>query len=166
MFQKLKRNLIVAATGIFVTASLTAGAFAASATATTHVNMRAGAGQQLPRCFRCRKGSDRYHQRQVRQLDQGHRRRQDRLRTQQVPDLRFRFHRHHGIYFYHHKHGKHHGICDLRSQCPLWSEHQLQGNHLHEQGTDCYQDRRFRQLGKDFRKRQDRLCIFQVPDHF
>ena len=44
MFQKLKRNLIVAATGIFVTASLTAGAFAASATATTHVNMRAGAG--------------------------------------------------------------------------------------------------------------------------
>lgn len=44
MFQKLKRNLIVAATGVIVTASLTAGAFAASATATTHVNMRAGAG--------------------------------------------------------------------------------------------------------------------------
>ncbi len=46
MFQKLKRNLIVAATGIIVTASLTAGAFAASATATTDVNMRSGAGNR------------------------------------------------------------------------------------------------------------------------
>ena len=44
MFQKLKKYITVAATGIVLTASLTAGAFAASATTTATVNVRSGAG--------------------------------------------------------------------------------------------------------------------------
>lgn len=44
MFQKLKKYFTVAATGIVLTASLTAGAFAASATTTATVNVRSGAG--------------------------------------------------------------------------------------------------------------------------
>ena len=44
MFQKLRKYITVAATGIILTASLTAGAFAASATTTTTVNVRSGAG--------------------------------------------------------------------------------------------------------------------------
>ena len=44
MFQKLRKYITVAATGIVLTASLTAGAFAASATTTATVNVRSGAG--------------------------------------------------------------------------------------------------------------------------
>ncbi|MCD8356037.1 MAG: SH3 domain-containing protein [Clostridia bacterium] len=44
MFQKLKKYFTVAATGIVLTASLTAGAFAASATTNATVNVRSGAG--------------------------------------------------------------------------------------------------------------------------
>ena len=44
MFQKLKKCIMVAVTGIVLTASVTAGALAANATATTSVNVRAGAG--------------------------------------------------------------------------------------------------------------------------
>lgn len=44
MFQNLKKYITVAATGIILTASLTAGAFAASATTTATVNVRSGAG--------------------------------------------------------------------------------------------------------------------------
>ncbi|MDO4286596.1 MAG: SH3 domain-containing protein [Eubacteriales bacterium] len=44
MFQKVRKYLTVAVTGIVLTASLTAGAFAASATANTSVNVRSGAG--------------------------------------------------------------------------------------------------------------------------
>lgn len=44
MFQKLKKCIMVAVTGIVLTASVTAGALAANVTATTSVNVRAGAG--------------------------------------------------------------------------------------------------------------------------
>lgn len=44
MFQKFKKCMMVAVTGIVLTASLTAGAMAANVTATTSVNVRAGAG--------------------------------------------------------------------------------------------------------------------------
>ncbi|MDO4173371.1 MAG: SH3 domain-containing protein [Eubacteriales bacterium] len=48
MFQNLKKYLVVAATGIVLTASMTAGAFAAGATANTSVNVRSGAGNNYP----------------------------------------------------------------------------------------------------------------------
>lgn len=44
MFQKLKKCIMVSVTGIVLTASVTAGALAANVTATTSVNVRAGAG--------------------------------------------------------------------------------------------------------------------------
>ncbi|MDO5784477.1 MAG: SH3 domain-containing protein [Eubacteriales bacterium] len=44
MFQKLKKCIMVAVTGVVLTASLTAGALAANVTATASVNVRAGAG--------------------------------------------------------------------------------------------------------------------------
>lgn len=44
MFQKLKKCIMIAVTGIVLTASVTAGALAANVTATTSVNVRAGAG--------------------------------------------------------------------------------------------------------------------------
>lgn len=44
MFQKLRKYITVAAAGIVLTASLTAGAFAANATTTATVNVRSGAG--------------------------------------------------------------------------------------------------------------------------
>lgn len=44
MFQKFKKCIMVAVTGVVLTASLTAGALAANVTATTSVNVRAGAG--------------------------------------------------------------------------------------------------------------------------
>lgn len=44
MFHKFKKCMMVAVTGIVLTASLTAGALAANVTATTSVNVRAGAG--------------------------------------------------------------------------------------------------------------------------
>ncbi len=44
MFQKLKKIVIAAATGVLLTATVTAGAFAANVTASTSVNVRAGAG--------------------------------------------------------------------------------------------------------------------------
>lgn len=44
MFQKLKKCLVAAATGIVLTAALSAGALAANVTANSSVNVRAGAG--------------------------------------------------------------------------------------------------------------------------
>ena len=44
MFQKLKKCVMIAVTGVVLTATLTAGAMAANVTATTSVNVRAGAG--------------------------------------------------------------------------------------------------------------------------
>lgn len=44
MFQKLKKCIIVAVTGIVLTATVTASALAANVTATTSVNVRSGAG--------------------------------------------------------------------------------------------------------------------------
>lgn len=44
MFQKLKKCVMIAVTGVVLTASLTAGALAANVTATASVNVRAGAG--------------------------------------------------------------------------------------------------------------------------
>ena len=44
MFQKLKKCVMIAVTGVVLTATVTAGAMAANVTATTSVNVRAGAG--------------------------------------------------------------------------------------------------------------------------
>ncbi|HIV68114.1 MAG TPA: SH3 domain-containing protein [Candidatus Butyricicoccus stercorigallinarum] len=46
MFQKLKKCILLAVSGVVLTASITAGALAANVTATTSVNVRAGAGNQ------------------------------------------------------------------------------------------------------------------------
>ena len=46
MFQTLKKCILLAVSGVVLTASITAGALAANVTATTSVNVRAGAGNQ------------------------------------------------------------------------------------------------------------------------
>ncbi len=56
MFQRLKKCLMIAATGIVLAASVTAGALAANVTATTSVNVRSGAGSNYKVVTVLRKG--------------------------------------------------------------------------------------------------------------